>query len=51
MKPSKGFLRQRRSSSATALSESNGDAAEHSDDRERTREEVVWGKTPGGEGI
>ena len=48
MKPSKSFLRQR--SSATALAESKGDATEHlQDDRER-REEVVWGKTPGGEG-
>ena len=48
MKPSKSFLRQRKASSAT---ESKGDAAEHpQDDRER-REEVVWGKTPGGEGI
>ena len=49
MKPSKSFLRQR--APATVLVESNGDAAEHpQDDRER-REEVVWGKTPGGEGI
>jgi hypothetical protein len=48
MKPSKSFLRQRKASSAT---ESKGDAAElPQDDRER-REEVVWGKTPGGEGI
>jgi hypothetical protein len=48
MKPSKGFLRQRKASSAA---ESKGDATEHpQDDRER-REEVVWGKTPGGEGI
>ena len=53
MKPSKSFLRQRKASSGTALAESSGDTAEHpqnASDRER-REEVVWGKTPGGEGI
>ena len=45
MKPSKSFLRQRKTSSATAIVESKGDAVE------QRREEVVWGKTPGGEGI
>ena len=49
MKPSKSFLRQR-----SSAAEPNGDAVEHlEDDREHRerREEVVWGKTPGGEGI
>lgn len=48
MNPSKSFLRQR--SSATSLTESNGDAAKHPQDDWERREEVVWGKTPGGEG-
>jgi hypothetical protein len=49
MKPSKSFLRQR--SSVTALAESKGDAVELPQDDWEHREEVVWGKTPGGEGI
>ena len=49
MKPSEGFLHQRKAPSATVLvSESTGDTIE--DDRQ-SREEVVWGKTPGGEGM
>ena len=51
MTPS-GLLRQRRAPSATALvAESIGDAVEHSQDDHERREEVVWGKTPGGEGM
>lgn len=47
MKPSRGFLRQRKVSSATTLvAESEGDAVECPQDNQ-----VVWGKTPGGEGI
>ena len=51
MKPSKSFLRQRKTSSATRLAESNGDATEQQQEGRERREEVVWGKTPGGEGI
>lgn len=48
MEPSKNFLRQR--SSATSLTDSKRDAAKHPHDDWERREEVVWGKTPGGEG-
>lgn len=51
MKLSKGFLRQRKAFSATELTASKGDATEHPEDVRERREEVVWGKTPGGEGI
>ena len=52
MKPSREFLRQRKVSSATTLvAESEGDAVENPQAGRERREEVVWGKTPGGEGI
>ena len=45
-------MRQRKVSSATTLvAESEGDTVEQSQDDRHRREEVVWGKTPGGEGI
>lgn len=47
-----GFLRQRKVPCATALvTKSIGDVVEGSHDDHGHGEDVVWGQTPGGEGI
>lgn len=49
MTASEGFLRQRKAPCATtSIADSIGDAVEQPQD---DREEVVWGQTPGGEGM
>ncbi|KAF8816890.1 phosphatidylethanolamine N-methyltransferase [Phlegmacium glaucopus] len=50
MKPTDGFLRQRKASTSTAVvAESVRNVVEDPQDDRECREEVVWGKTPGGE--
>jgi hypothetical protein len=46
MASSEGFLRQRKPTSEIP-DPTNGDASE----TEPRKEEIVWGKTPGGEGV